>query len=200
MTQQTDDSERDPAQAKKNAQANFDRMLTGIPMEIQDREASLASRLAALPGSPIKKLRALHKEMEILSAAMAPYVACSAGCSACCHYPVHLYPVEAELIEKRSSHSRLPKSLPSADFHGSPCPFLIQEQCSIYEDRPMVCRQHVALTNTAYWCDPVRSGEITLPMAQLSKVQEAFHELVAKDGRTTPMDIRQIFAVPGESS
>ena len=55
MTQQTDDSERDPAQAKKNAQANFDRMLTGIPMEIQDREASLASRLAALPGSPIKK-------------------------------------------------------------------------------------------------------------------------------------------------
>ena len=38
----------------------------------------------------------------------------------------------------------------------------------------MVCRQHVALTNTAYWCDPVRSGEITLPMAQLSKVQEAF--------------------------
>ena len=55
MTQQTDDSERDPAQAKKNAQANFDRMLTGIPMETQDREASLASRLAALPGSPIKK-------------------------------------------------------------------------------------------------------------------------------------------------
>jgi hypothetical protein len=55
MTQQTDDSESDPAQAKKNAQANFDRMLTGIPMEIQDREASLASRLAALPGSPIKK-------------------------------------------------------------------------------------------------------------------------------------------------
>ncbi len=138
--------------------------------------------------------------MEILSAAMAPYVACSAGCSACCHYPVHLYPVEAELIEKRSSHSRLPKSLPSADFHGSPCPFLNQEQCSSYDDRPMVCRQHVALTNTAYWCDPVRSGEITLPMAQLSKVQEAFHELVAKDGRTTAMDIRQIFSVPGESS
>ena len=83
MTQQTDDPERDPAQAKKNAQANSDLVLSGIPMEIQDREASLASQLASLPGSQIKMLRALHKLMEILSAATAPHVACSAGCSAC---------------------------------------------------------------------------------------------------------------------
>lgn len=200
MSQQNDNSEHDPARAVENAQLNFDRMIQGIPKDIQEREAKVADRLAVLPGSPIKKLRALHKEMELLSAAMMPYVACTAGCSACCHYPVHLYPIEAELIEKRTSRRRLARPLPDADFHGLPCPFLIKGTCSIYEDRPMVCRQHVALTNTAYWCDPARCGDITLPMAQLSKVQEAFYGLVGKDSRTQAFDIRQIFGLAEDPS
>jgi Fe-S-cluster containining protein len=185
--------ESDPAIAKDNAQANFDRLVAGIPKEIQQREERVAEHLARLPGSSLKRLRALHKEMEIFSAALAPYVACKAGCTSCCHYEVHLYPIEAELIEKRTTHRRLPTQEAPARFHGTPCPFLHEGHCGIYDARPMSCRQHVALTQSAYWCDPARSDTVRLPMAQLSRVQEALLQIVHADGRTDPVDIRQVF-------
>jgi Fe-S-cluster containining protein len=47
-------------------------------------------------------------------------------------------------------------------------PFLTEGRCGIYEDRPMSCRQHWALTDTAYWCAPERSEAIRLPFVQLS--------------------------------
>ena len=193
MEEAADNPEHDPRVAQENAQANFDRLVAGIPKDIQERENRVADSIARLPGSAIKKLRALHQEMAIISAAIAPYVACKQGCTACCHYTVHLYPVEAELIEKRTQHRRLGQPALEADFHGTPCPFLTGGQCGIYEDRPMSCRQHVALTNTAYWCDLARSGTIRLPMAQLSLVQAAFHQIIEKDGRTDYLDIRQAF-------
>lgn len=188
-----DNPERDPQIAQENAQANFDRLVAGVPKDIQNRENQAADTIARLPGSAIKKLRTLHQEMTVISAAIAPYVACKQGCTACCHYTVHLYPIEAELIEKRTQHQRLPQPTPEADFHGTACPFLTNGRCGIYEDRPMACRQHVALTSTAYWCDPTRSGSIRLPMAQLSMIQAAFHQIIEKDGRTSYLDIRQAF-------
>ena len=193
MEEPADNPERDPHVAQQNAKANFDRLVVGVPKDIQNRESQAADTIARLSGSAIKKLRALHQEMTIISAAIAPFVACKQGCTACCHYTVHLYPIEAELIEKRTQYQRLPQQAPEADFHGTPCPFLTNGRCGIYEDRPMTCRQHFALTNTAYWCDPVRSGSIQLAMAQLSMIQVAFQQIIEKDGRTGYLDIRQVF-------
>jgi len=188
-----DNPERDPRVAQENAQANFERLVTGVPKDIQDRENRVSESIACLPGSAIKKLRALHQEMAVISEAIAPYVACKQGCTACCHYSVHLYPIEAEIIEKRTQHRRLPQTGQEADFNGTPCPFLTGGRCGFYEDRQMSCRQHVALTNTAYWCDPIRSDAIRLPMAQLSMVQAAFQQIIQKDGRAEHLDIRQVF-------
>ena len=193
MHDTADNPESDPIIAQANAQANFDRLVAGVPKSIQDKENQVADSIARLPGSAIKKLRALHQELAVISEAIAPYVACKQGCMACCHYSVHLYPIEAELIEKRTQHPRLHQPAPEAEFHGTPCPFLTEGRCGIYEDRPMSCRQHVALTNTAYWCDPSRSGMIQLPLAQLSMVQAAFQQTVEEDGRTEHLDIRQFF-------
>lgn len=47
MSQQNDNSEHDPARAVENAQLNFDRMIQGIPKDIQEREAKVADRLYA---------------------------------------------------------------------------------------------------------------------------------------------------------
>lgn len=119
-----DNPERDPKVAQENAKANFDRLVAGVPKSIQDRENRVADSIASLTGSAIKKLRALHQEMMIISGAIAPYIACKQGCTACCHYSIHLYPIEAELIEKRTQHQRLDKPAREAEFHGRPCPFL----------------------------------------------------------------------------
>lgn len=185
--------EADPEVAKANAQVNFERLSAELPASVQERENGLPDEIAREPGSAIRKLRRLYRATEEISASIAPYVACRAGCTSCCHYAVHLYPLEAELIEKRTGHARLASLEPAGDFHGLPCPFLTQGRCGIYEDRPMSCRQHFALTNSAYWCEPSRSDQIQLPMVRLSAAAESFEKIVQKDGRTEALDIRQVF-------
>lgn len=187
------ETEIQPEVAKANAQANFDRLAAELPASVRERENGLPDEIARESGSAIRKLRRLYRAMEEISAVIAPYVACRAGCTSCCHYAVHLYPLEAELIEKRTAHKRLAFPAPAGDFHGLPCPFLAQGRCGIYEDRPMSCRQHFALTNSAYWCEPTRSDQIQLPMVRLSAAAESFEKIVQKDGRMEALDIRQVF-------
>lgn len=185
--------EADQQVAKANAQSNFERLTAGFPIAMEERERGLPAEIEQETGSAIKKLRRLYLAMEGISKAVAPYVACRSGCASCCHYTVHLYPVEAELIEKRTGHRRLAKPEAPGDFHGLPCPFLIQGRCGIYEDRPIACRKHFAMTASAYWCNPSRSGGIQLPQLQFSGVEESLKEIIKKDGRTEVLDIRQVF-------
>ena len=47
---------------------------------------------------------------------------------------------------------------------GIPCPFLEEESCGIYSERPLVCREHL-VTTPAAWCAHPREGTIyTLPL------------------------------------
>jgi Fe-S-cluster containining protein len=47
---------------------------------------------------------------------------------------------------------------------GIACPFLEEESCGIYHERPMICREHL-VTTPAAWCANPREGTIrTLPM------------------------------------
>jgi hypothetical protein len=44
-------------------------------------------------------------------------------------------------------------------YNFKPCPFLVNSRCSVYEDRPLVCRVHHSLSDTALDCNPfVSSG------------------------------------------
>jgi Fe-S-cluster containining protein len=62
---------------------------------------------------------------------------------------------------------------------GIPCPFLEDEACSIYADRPLACRQHV-VTTPAAWCTEPGKGQITaLPITSLSAALQSLHD----DGR-----------------
>lgn len=185
-------TEVDQEVARANAMANFKRMIEEVPEAIQLLEAGLETRIRQERGSALRKLRWLYKEMEPIMAALAPFLACRPGCSGCCHYPVDIMPLEADLIAKRTGRRPI-ASGGTADTEDMPCPFLSNNQCSIYDDRPMVCRKHVALTNTAYWCQPERSDSHEFPMAGLSTVQSAFEYIIALDGRTKPVDIRDVF-------
>jgi len=188
------DEEANPEIARQNAEANFQELVDKIPTSVQIREQNLLAEITAVQGSALKKLRALHQASEALSDAISPFVACRRGCDACCHYNVHLYPLEAEFIEKRTGLKRSREKNPPQDFTGLPCVFLRNGECSIYDVRPMVCRKHVALTNTAYWCVPERSASIRLPMANFSQLNAAFAHIIEKDGRHQLADIRQMFA------
>lgn len=189
------EEEADPQVARRNAEGNFQRLIAQIPRSVQAREERLLAEITATPGSALKKLRHLHRTTDELFAEVAPFVACRRKCNACCHYNVHLYPLEAELIQKHTGNARSKNNFPPHDFTGTPCVFLKEGECSIYDARPMACRKHVALTNSAYWCAPERSESIRLPMANFSQVNSAFEYIIEKDGRHQFSDIRQVFEV-----
>ncbi|WP_083868373.1 YkgJ family cysteine cluster protein [Dyella ginsengisoli] len=191
--------EINPDVAVANAKNSMATLAAEIPGEVQVRGDAIPHTVASTPGSAIKKLRVLHREMDLINLAVAPYTACRAECASCCHYNVEIFPIEAELIERRTGRGRNKSLGLPQDFHGTPCPFLAGGRCSIYEVRPMVCRKHVALTKTAYWCHPDRSNSLTLPLAGFDTVDRAFVDIVLKDGRSQTADIRQFFSAHNQS-
>lgn len=80
--------------------------------------------------------------------------ACSKGCAVCCDsqtdipvYPLELAGIYWYAIEKMKGRI---KSLLVAQLTGhedkSPCPFLVDNTCSIYPVRPVACRQFIVFT------------------------------------------------------
>jgi len=87
-------------------------------------------------------------------------LACEAGCSHCCYqYDVGVTPFEilciaahiletynkdeqAVVLDKIAMAEKKKRSLPIEDWgYGKfPCPLLVDEKCSVYEVRPLVCR------------------------------------------------------------
>lgn len=117
--------------------------------------------------------------------------ACRAGCAACCHLLVRVHPGEADAIAEtvRASWSDADRAdlgrrlQATADqvggmdagtyrAHRIRCAFLDgDERCSIYEDRPVLCRVHASRSAAA--CLDL---ECMPPLdAWLSKVGKAIH-------------------------
>jgi len=76
-------------------------------------------------------------------------LACAKGCAACCrsHLTIPVYPLELVGIYWYATErlaepvrGRLKEQLRN-HASGAPCPFLVDEACSIYPLRPMACRQ-----------------------------------------------------------
>jgi len=96
-----------------------------------------------------------------ITAALAPHAACKPGCSQCCHMNTMIYEHEAIRLAEVSGRKRvrLPHRplrqvyLDGNKFNNRPCPFLVDDKCSVYEDRPLVCRTHHSLHHDASLCD-----------------------------------------------
>lgn len=72
--------------------------------------------------------------------------ACKKGCSHCCHIPVSIGIVEAEIISKALGQKLTTKHQHSeAPIIGTPCTFLKSNTCSIYQVRPLICRTHMSM-------------------------------------------------------
>ncbi len=113
-------------------------------------------------------------------------LSCKKGCSNCCktHKDIPVYPLELSgiywfAIEKFQNQSRqiLKKQLRS---HKNPnCPFLIDESCSIYQVRPIACRQfNVFRRQCEVGEDPyhTRKGDVLIPIKDYT--QKAFYTML----------------------
>ena len=86
-----------------------------------------------------------------LQARYSKHLVCRAGCSGCCHHHLSVFPVEAE--HARAAIEALPgptrarveeqaREVIKLEAQGKPvyCPLLIDDRCSIYDSRPLICR------------------------------------------------------------
>ena len=119
--------------------------------------------------------------------------ACSRGCAHCCHIPLAMTDVEARVIGSRIGRApaavvdgpttdqlmdgamALPGTPPLAgDPYASPCPFLREGSCSIYEFRPVACRTQVNLDASAALCELRRDAKPRVPYADATMIKAAY--------------------------
>jgi Fe-S-cluster containining protein len=178
-----------------------------VPFEFQH---SLNKKLATIVNdnatlkSKIKRLQALTSEARQPTAASVP---CKKGCCACCYIQVEMSQAEADLIGDAIGRPavRLPPGnhTTSKDLLGrpnTPCPFLDDGACAIYEVRPVVCRNFAIADIDNLLCsfenmalaaakDP---RAINVPMLHAGPIFAAYRELnYAK--KQSWADIRQYF-------
>ena len=111
-----------------------------------------------------QKFYALADELKSM---LDPFVVCGSGCSYCCHMPTMIFLHEAKRMAKASGRQLIPvpsMAIPFAlekakAFNGKPCPFLVNNQCSIYEDRPLICRLHNSLNDDRLDCKIDANGK-----------------------------------------
>lgn len=132
-----------------------------IEQDFAPQEPALAAKLErvlAEGGSRrnrIVKIQALVSEVRQYA---GPHAACKQGCSACCHQRVMMSQTEADAIGHRIGRPavQLRPDYVAPTLHAfgadTPCPFLVDDACSIYEHRPFVCRNYLNLDTDALLC------------------------------------------------
>jgi len=119
-----------------------------------------------------RKVIRLRRIADAAAKVIAPSTPCTKGCSACCHNTAIISELDAMQI---ASATGAPLANPArvfdaaagdearrayaANYAGVACTFLKDRICSIYADRPVVCRVHHSLEDSAAGCDGGRQPE-----------------------------------------
>lgn len=133
----------------------------------KDRTATLRIILTLLKAMTIPKTEEYLASDFVRSAK----IECAAGCSHCCHQNVEVSIPEAILVSLQIADPADPRRetiLETADFIadlnqeerflcGRPCPLLVDHKCSVYENRPLLCR--ATLSPYAQGCRDVLLGK-----------------------------------------
>ena len=75
----------------------------------------------------------------------------------------------------------------------TPCPFLVQDSCSVYEARPFACRAHFSFDTSAYWCQPERAFDEDMPMMEMGGAKKAYTNIAVSSPLGGLADIRDFF-------
>lgn len=142
--------------------------------------------------SKVNKIQELISEV---SAVAGEYIACKKGCSACCTQRVTVSQTEADAIAYKigTTAVQLRPGYVLPDIHNfgvdTPCTFLVEHSCSIYEYRPFACRNQVNLDIDPLLCgfenwelEKAKDQRSTpIPMLGLGPLQEAYKKVSGQD-------------------
>ena len=150
------------------------------------------SYLIAREARTPEQLRAWHREALLLEAEAQPTgppVACTAGCSHCCHQAVSARPFEvvlahASVTNWEAVHASAARVLEqdnlTRQLRRIPCAFLRESRCSLYAVRPGACRAEHSFDpkacETPTGSHPLNTTQLVLPKAVITGAEVAFEE------------------------
>lgn len=185
------------AEGRVVAESRRAAFLAAVPKSLLDREDAIAGEVARENASTRSKLKRVYRLMDEIAFYRVEHVACRRACSACCRMNITITALEAEAIAaatgRAAAHVTGTIAHPQDEFVGSPCPFLVAEECSIYEDRPLSCRKHASYFTTEKWCSPPHLNTVQAPLVRFGGLDEALAMLSAKKGAVVFADIRDFF-------
>jgi Fe-S-cluster containining protein len=171
--------------------------LSALPPELNTRDDALERELAVANSSAKAKLGKLYLFLSEVGRVAEPFVACRKGCSACCRMDVSITTFEAERLAlvsgRRLKRPRAPTPGETRRHLGTPCPFLVNDSCSVYEARPFACRAHFSFDTSAYWCQPERAFDEDMPMMEMGGAKKAYTKIAVSSPLGGLADIRDFF-------
>lgn len=193
--------ERYPTQLRA-AELAAERNVTALRQEHPwlERLGEMAHAASAAPGSFVR-LQKLWTLANRVNAAILPHTPCKAGCAECCRISVVLSDVEAQAIGKaigqkpRRVRAQASREQLVRQYFGHACTFLVENQCSIYDNRPLACRAHLSIADSAFFCDTAIPPEDS--MVPEVDVMALMHGYASAFQRGIFADIRDFF--PPES-
>lgn len=151
----------------------------------------------------------LHRAASAFADVFAPLAACRDGCGHCCRQGVAISGTEAHLLSRASGRPiaknpdvlRTDRPVTTAEVRAaeadwraqgklSPCPFLLNERCSVYAHRPLVCRTLLNMDDDALLCQHSVDGSANVPYANARWLDDA---AVALQPGAVWGDIRSFF-------
>jgi len=177
--------------AEKIARENFRKIASQLPRSLAIREEGIFKTLKLSVESPLGQLEQLYTLMDDLYSFFSQYTPCRKGCCYCCYIEVSVSSLEAEYIERKTGIKRVLNS-GIREIRGTPCPFLDNGTCSIYQYRPFVCRRHNALFDNPRWCNLDLYDRYKFTQVRFSEVEKSYQLILVTSGSSL-MDIRQLF-------
>lgn len=180
-------------QTEAAAQVNFNSIIRRNDW-LEDAPAVVAS-IARDSISHKAKLHRFRKLADRIQQSVLPHSVCKSGCSHCCNIAAEVSGIEAELIGAEIGVT--PATVRTIElgnqsrYFGTPCPFLAEGKCSIYESRPMSCRLHFSIGYSADLCSTsVAPEESSIPNVNFQYFHRALAQTFLAKGYG---DIRQYF-------
>jgi Fe-S-cluster containining protein len=194
----------------EQAHRNFDNIITEHPGMIEVVE-NAAVELVDIKMARVSKLIILRKIIDKFNDIIYSYTACSKGCSSCCYMATLTFSIEVEEIGIRVGKKPKPfkgifKNIDDAtltkvqdEIQGIPCTFLKDNQCSIYDIRPLACRLHHNLSEVSFMCDTsLKSEDTCIPKIDFPQFTFAMVVMLSGDGNKMG-DIREAFPTSAKS-
>lgn len=153
-----------------------------------------------------KRIFWLRKMTAVAEKVASVDAACRRGCSHCCYIDVAVSrPEAAQIARETGMHLQEPfnalalnelaavQDQGHAPRHtGTPCPFLSNGECSIYDSRPLVCRVHFNMDNDDLLCQLVEGEAIPVPYFNATVLRAITFDVLGLNALYA--DIREWFA------